>query len=113
MGAAAFIMADVIGQLPDHRQGRPHIPSSCYLTLPSTLKPSAHGYPAPNCPQRGFGSAPPLLPVPAGVLITILLMGRSVIACAYYGTVCIVIRSERASPSSGSAARWNFRPRMP
>ena len=30
---------------------------------------------------------------PLVFLITILLMGRSVIACAYYGTVCIVILS--------------------
>ena len=56
--------------------------------------------------SKNMGTLPPeLVPSAASVLrrlyylfplvflITILLMGRSVIACAYYGTVCIVILS--------------------
>ena len=82
MGAAAFIMADVL----------------YYRTLLAIIHLEAV--------SKNMGTLPPeLVPSAASVLrrlyylfplvflITILLMGRSVIACAYYGTVCIVILS--------------------
>ena len=54
---------------------------------------------------------------PLVFLITILLMGRSVIACAYYGTVCIVIlsmiRSETRFTFKRLCGALELRPRMP
>ena len=99
MGAAAFIMADVIGVSYLTIAKAALIPSVLYyLTLLAIIHLEAV--------SKNMGTLPPeLVPSAASVLrrlyylsplvflITILLMGRSVIACAYYGTVCIVILS--------------------
>ena len=99
MGAAAFIMADVIGVSYLTIAKAALIPSVLYyLTLLAIIHLEAV--------SKNMGTLPPeLVPSAASVLrrlyylsplvflITILLMGRSVIACAYYGTVCIVIIS--------------------
>ena len=99
LGAAAFIMADVIGVSYLTIAKAALIPSVLYyLTLLAIIHLEAV--------SKNMGTLPPeLVPSAASVLrrlyylfplvflITILLMGRSVIACAYYGTVCIVILS--------------------
>ena len=99
MGAAAFITADVIGVSYLTIAKAALIPSVLYyLTLLAIIHLEAV--------SKNMGTLPPeLVPSAASVLrrlyylfplvflITILLMGRSVIACAYYGTVCIVILS--------------------
>jgi TRAP transporter 4TM/12TM fusion protein len=92
-------MADVIGVSYLTIAKAALIPSVLYyLTLLAIIHLEAV--------SKNMGTLPPeLVPSAASVLrrlyylfplvflITILLMGRSVIACAYYGTVCIVILS--------------------
>ena len=123
MGAAAFIMADVIGVSYLTIAKAALIPSVLYyLTLLAIIHLEAV--------SKNMGTLPPeLVPSAASVLrrlyylfplvflITILLMGRSVIACAYYGTVCIVIlsmiRSETRFTFKRLCGALELRPRMP
>ncbi|HJD96680.1 TRAP transporter permease [Mailhella massiliensis] len=99
MGAAAFIMADVVGVSYLTIAQAALIPSVLYyLTLYLCIHFEAV--------RKNMGAIPPdLIPkasevirrlyymFPLVFLITILLMGRSVTACAFYGTVCIILLS--------------------
>lgn len=99
MGAAAFIMADTIGVSYLTIAQAALIPSLLYyLTLLAMIHLEAV--------SRNMGTLPPeLVPqvshvlrriyylFPIAFLVTILLMGRSVIACAYYATLCVVLLS--------------------
>lgn len=99
MGAAAFIMADVVGVSYLTIAKAALIPSILYyLTLYLCIHLEAV--------RKNMGLIPPeLIPeasevirrlyylFPLVFLITILLMGRSIIACAFYGTLCIIVLS--------------------
>lgn len=99
MGAAAFIMADVIGVSYLTIAKAALIPSVLYyLTLLAIIHLEAVSknmgtLPAELVPNAAYVMRRLYYLFPLIFLITILLMGRSVIACAYYGTLCIVLLS--------------------
>lgn len=99
MGAAAFIMADVIGVSYLTIAKAALIPSVLYyLTLLAIIHLEAVSknmgtLPAELVPNSAYVVRRLYYLFPLVFLITILLMGRSVIACAYYGTLCIVLLS--------------------
>lgn len=99
MGAAAFIMADVIGVSYLTIAKAALIPSVLYyLTLLAIIHLEAISknmgtLPSELVPDTQYVLRRLYYLFPLVFLIAILLMGRSVIACAYYGTLCIVLLS--------------------
>ena len=99
MGAAAFIMADVVGVSYLTIAKAALIPSILYyFTLYvcihlEAVRKNMGTIPAEMVPQTSEVVRRLYYMFPLVFLITILLMGRSIIACAFYGTLSIIALS--------------------
>ncbi len=99
MGAAAFIMADVVGVSYLTIAKAALLPSILYyLTLYlcihlEAVRKNMGTIPAEMVPPTAEVLRRLYYMFPLVFLITILLMGRSIIACAFYGTLCIIALS--------------------